>query len=608
MDQFVSRKYIIGAIIILTGLVFLSKLLSIQVLNKTYQLSAETNTRRMEIIYPARGLMYDRNRKLLVNNRPTYDLKIAPYELQAFDTVELCDILDVDIEFIRNAIINVIKNPRERHNPIIKQVSPETFGKLKEKQYKFPGFYFSARTLRNYEKEIAAHLFGYISEVDSSVIKKDPYYEMFDYYGKSGVELTYEQVLRGKKGRKYKLIDVHGREQGSYKEGRFDTDAEAGKNIILTIDSDLQEYGEKLMKNYKGSIVAIEPATGEILTFISSPGYNPSLLIGREKDANFNMLKADTLNPLFNNTIMALYPPGSTFKPVNALIALQEGDVTYNTTYYCDLGFYARGVHVKCHSHDSPLNLPGAVKNSCNAYFCQIYKRIIEDSDYESVADAYNNWRNHLISFGFAQKLNIDLPYEKGGLIPRPSYFNRYYGEGRWKALTIISMAIGQGEVLTTPLQIANLAAIISNRGYFITPHVVKKIEGLDTINSEYTVPKYVTVDSMNFKAIVEGMEGAVNERNGTAYIARLNDIIVCGKTGTAQNPHGDDHSVFMAFAPRDNPQIAISVYVEHGVWGSRYAAPIASLMIEKYLTDTIAPNRKWIENRMLSMNLLRAE
>ncbi|MBN1598890.1 MAG: penicillin-binding protein 2 [Bacteroidales bacterium] len=608
MEQFANRKNIIGGIILLVGLIFIVRLFFLQVVNSTYKLSAESNTRRMEIVYPARGLIYDRNGILIAHNLPSYDLKIAPYELEEFDTAQLCEILNIDIQKLRDEIKRVKQNRNERFNPIIKQLSPETFGKLKERQYKYPGFYFSIRTLRKYKREIASHILGYVGEVDSNDIKRDPYYELGDYYGVTGVEYEYEKFLRGEKGRKYKLIDVHGREKGSYKDGKFDTDAVLGRNIVLTIDADLQEYGETLMKNYCGSIVAIEPNTGEVLALVSAPSYNPSLLVGREREKNYKILDSDTLEPLFNYSTQALYPPGSTFKPVNALTALQENAVSTSTTYYCDLGYYARGVKIGCHSHPSPLDLEHAIQHSCNAYFCNLFRKIIEDPDFGGVEAAYLNWRGHLVSMGFSKPLGIDLPFEKGGFIPLPSYYDRYYGSGRWKALTIISMAIGQGEVLTTPLQIANLAAIIANRGYYYTPHLVKHIERIDTIDSKFTTKHVVSIDTSYFKVVVDGMDKAVNVSGGTALIARHREIVICGKTGTAQNPHGIDHSVFMAFAPKDNPQIAVSVYVEHGEWGSSYAAPIASLMIEKYLTDTIAPYRKWIEKRMLESNLLKVE
>jgi penicillin-binding protein 2 len=604
MDHFAGRKYIVGMIMLIVASIFLIRLFFLQVINPTYKLSAETNTRRMEILYPTRGLIYDRNKVLIAQNQPTYDLKISPSELQSFDSLLLCQILNIDIKTLREGIKRVKERPEERRNAFLKQLPPETYARLKEKQYMFPGFYFSMRTLRKYEREIASHLLGYVGEVDSSIIKENPYYEQGDYYGVSGIENTYEQYLKGIKGRKYTLIDVHGREKGSYKEGKFNTLAVPGKNLILSINADLQAYGELLMHNFKGSIVAIDPKTGEILALVSSPTYSPMLLVGRDRETNYAKLSNDTLKPLFNNAIQALYPPGSTFKPVNALVALQEGVIVNSTMFGCNRGFHAKGLTVKCHSHPSPLDLPRAIQNSCNGYFCNVFMRIMEDQDYNTTEGAYNSWRDHLSSFGFSEPLGIDLPYEKAGFIPKSTYFDRYYGRGRWKPLTIISMAIGQGEVLTTPLQIANLAALIANHGYYYRPHVVRKIEGIDTIDSKYTRKHFVTIDSSLFDVVVNGMDLAVNS-GGTAAIAHDPDIIICGKTGTAENSQGEDHSVFMAFAPRDNPQIAISVYVEHGKWGATFAAPIASLMIEKYLTDSIAPGRKWLEQRMLDRNLI---
>jgi penicillin-binding protein 2 len=604
MEQYTDRRYIIGGFILLVALIFIIRLFSLQVIESSYKLSAESNTRRMEILYPARGLIYDRKGFMIANNQPSYDLKIAPYELEEFDTTELCSILNIDIQTLRDGIKKVKEYPEERRNAFLKQLSPQTFGKLKEKQYKFPGFFFSTRTLRKYQREIGAHLLGYVGEVDSIDIKKDTYYELGDYFGVSGLELTYEQYLRGEKGRKYKQIDVHGREKGSYRDGKFDSNAQKGKNITITIDSDLQEYGETLMRNFKGSIVAIEPSTGEILALVSAPVYNPTLLVGRNRQENYEKLRLDSLKPLFNNALQALYPPGSTFKTVNALVALQEKDITNSTMYGCALGYHAKGISVKCHSHASPLDLSHAIQNSCNAYFCNVFKRIMEDPDYESTEDAYASWRNHLVSFGFGDPLGIDLPYEKGGLIPKTAYFDRYYGKGRWKALTIISMAIGQGEVLTTPLQIANLASIIANRGYFYTPHVIKGIEGIENIDPKFTKIHKVSIDTGYFAVVVRGMELAVNEAGGTALIAHNDSIVICGKTGTAENSQGEDHSVFMAFAPKDNPKIAIAVYVEHGVWGARYAAPIASLMIEKYITNAISAKSKYLEQRMMEAKL----
>ncbi len=605
MDQFASRRNIIAGIILLAALSLVIRLFYLQVIDSSYKLSAENNSKRIEILYPSRGLIYDRNRKLMVYNQPAYDLMIAPYELEAFDTLELCGIIGVDIERIRNGISRAY-NPMYRREPFIKQLSPETYASLQERLFKFPGFYVRSRTLRRYNKEEASHLLGYVGEVDEKMIAADNYYSLGDYIGISGIEGYYEKVLRGTKGQEVLLVDVHGRVKGPYQGGRFDEDAIVGKNLVCSIDADLQEYGERLMKNYKGSIVAIEPATGEILTLISAPSYNPSLLIGRKRTINYTRLENDSLEPLFNRALMANYPPGSTFKPVQALIGLQEGVISAGSTFSCNQGFYARGVSVGCHVHNSPLDLIHGIQNSCNAYFCNVFKRIMENPKYNNAEQAYSIWREYVISFGFGSRLNSDFTNELKGFVAPVSYYDRYYGSNHWNVLTVISLAIGQGELLITPLQMANMAATIANRGYYIIPHVVKEIEGIDTIESRFYKKHMIRVDTANFGLVVQGMEMAVNGGPGsTARIAQLPEIVVCGKTGTAQNPHGKDHSVFVAFAPKNNPKIAISVYVEHGEWGASYAAPIASLMIEKYLNDSISPGRKWVEDRMLNGNLL---
>ncbi|MBN1144999.1 MAG: penicillin-binding protein 2 [Bacteroidales bacterium] len=606
MDQFASRRNIIAGIFILAALALIIRLFYIQVIDSSYKLSAENNSQRVEILYPARGLIFDRNGKLLVFNQPSYDLMIAPYELRQFDSVEFCSILRIDLKRLREGIARV-RIPRYRREPFIKQISPETYAILQEKLYKYPGFYVRSRTLRRYSKEMAAHLFGYVGEVDEKLIEKEKAYVMGDYIGISGIEGYYENMLKGEKGQEVLLVDVHGRVKGPYQDGRFDKDAVVGKDLVCTIDADLQEYGETLMKNYRGSVVAIEPSTGEILSLISAPSYNPSLLVGRSRTGNYTRLRQDTLlKPLYNRALMANYPPGSTFKPIQALIGLQEGVISEGSSFSCNMGFYARGVSVGCHDHKSPLTLLHGIEQSCNAYFCNVYKRIIENPKYSRPDEAYNVWRDYVLSFGIGQKLSSDFTNELRGFIAPVSYYDKYYGSNHWNALTTISLAIGQGEILVTPLQMANWTAAIANRGYYVTPHVVKSIEGMDTIDHKFTQKHFIEIDTANFRLVVAGMDMAVNGGPGrTAGIAQLQNIRVCGKTGTAQNPHGTDHSVFIAFAPKDNPKIAISVYVEHGEWGASYAAPIASLMIEKYLTDSIAPNRKWVEARILNGNLL---
>lgn len=608
MDLFAERKKVIVIMVLVVAFLLIVRLFYIQVIDNSYKLSAENNSKRIETIYAARGLIYDRNKQLLVYNQPAYDLMIAPFELKSFDSTALCELLDIDIKRLRSGIARV-KIPKYRREPFIKQLSSETYAKLQEKLYKFPGFYVRSRTLRRYSREMAAHLMGYVGEVDEKIIAMNPYYVMGDYIGISGIEGYYEPFLRGEKGQKVLLVDVHGKVKGPYQGGRFDEDARVGKNFVCTIDSRLQGYGELLMKNYKGSIVAIEPSTGEILTLVSSPAYDPSLLVGRQRSVNYRKLETDTLEPLFNRALMANYPPGSTFKPVNALIGLQENVININTTFSCNLGFYAKGVSVGCHEHSSPLKLLQGIQNSCNSYYCNTLRRILEDPKYPSTTDAYNNWRNYVISFGFGTKLNSDFTNELRGFVPPSSYYDRYYGEHGWSSLTVISLAIGQGELLMTPLQMANMTACIANRGKYFIPHIVRQIEGIDTLDRRFTTPHTVNIDTANFSIVVEGMYLAVNGGPGrTAGIAQLSNIAVCGKTGTAQNPQGTAHSVFIAFAPKDNPEIAISVYVEHGEWGASYAAPIASLMIEKYLTDSISPGRKWLETRMLSGNLLYAK
>jgi penicillin-binding protein 2 len=605
MDQFASRRNIIAGIILLAALVLIIRLFYLQVIDTSYKLSAENNSKRIEVLYPARGLIYDRNKKLLVYNQPAYDLMIAPYELKAFDTLELCKIIGLDLERMRTGIKHA-RNPKYRREPFVKQLSPEDYARLQEKLFKFPGFYVRSRTLRKYSKEFAAHLFGYVGEVDEKMMEADPYYALGDYIGISGIEGYYEKELQGHKGQEVLLVDVHGRVKGPYQGGRFDEDAIVGKNVVSTIDENLQEYGEKLMKNFKGSIVAIEPSTGEILTIISAPSYKPSLLVGRERTVNYARLQNDPQQPLFNRALMANYPPGSTFKPFQALVGLQEGVITSASSFSCSQGFFGRGISMRCHEHSSPLDLVHGIQNSCNAYFCNVFLRIMENPKYKDVEEAYLKWRDYATTFGFGNRLNADFNNELKGFIAPVSYYDKYYGSHHWNAVTINSLSIGQGEVLLTPLQMANMAATIANRGYFIIPHVVKQIEGIDTIENRFYKKHVIPVDTSNFGLVVRGMELAVNGGAGsTAGIARLPDIVVCGKTGTAQNPHGQPHSVFIAFAPKNNPKIAIMVFVENGNFGATYAAPIASLMIEKYLTDSIAPSRKWIEDRMLNSNLL---
>jgi penicillin-binding protein 2 len=606
-----NRKFAISLALILVALIFIIKLFYLQIVNTSYRLSAENNVIRYVPQFPARGLIFDRKGKLVVHNEAAYDLMVIPSQLEVFDTSGLCEILMTEKEeFIKNLKAARAYSPYIPSS-IIKQINPKTYAKLQEKLYRFPGFYVHTRTLRKYSQDIAAHLLGYVGEVTEKEIARDDYYKMGDYIGKSGIEKSYESDLRGQKGVKMYLVDVHNRIKGSYQNGRHDKDPIVGANLTATFDANLQAYGENLMQNKIGSIVAIEPSTGEILSLVSTPGYKPSLLVGRVRSKNYLALARDTLKPLFNRALMASYPPGSTFKTLNGLIGLQEKTLYPSMTYGCTMGYHSRGLTVGCHNHRSPLNLPSAVQISCNAYFCNVFRNILDSGKYTDIHESFDTWRNYLLSFGFGQKISLDLPNELKGFIPKSSYYDRYYGKKGWSSLTIISLAIGQGELGITPIQLANMTAAIANRGHYFSPHIIKAIAGRDDNNVRFMKRHDTMIDSIHFSPIIHGMEMAVNGAPGsgsTARIAKIDSIIVCGKTGTAQNPHGKDHSIFIAFAPKDNPEIAIAVFVENGGFGSTYAAPIASLMIEKYLKGKIKKNRKWIEDRMLKSDLIHGE
>ncbi len=609
MKQFEERKYVISGITVIIVIVMIIRLFYIQMIDSSYKAYAYSNSRRYITQYPARGLIFDRNNKLIVSNKASYDLMVNPMQLEEFDTTELCSILSLEKDKLDEQLNKAIQYSRYKPSPFLKQLSSRNYAVLQEKLYKFPGFFVQPRTIREYNKKIAAHMLGYVGEVDKKKIEQDEYYKTGDYIGISGIEKSYENVLRGKKGVKIYLVDVHNRIKGAFQDGRLDEPAVVGTDIQLTIDADLQEYGECLMKNKVGSIVAIHPPSGEVLSLVSSPGYTPDLLVGRPRTKNYKKLATDTLKPLFNRALMAKYPPGSTFKLINALIGLQEKVVSRYTKFYCYNGYRSGPIFVGCHNHPTPLDLPGSIQCSCNAYYCNVFSRILNNTKYESVSAAFEKWREHVVSFGFNKKLSIDLPNEGKGFIPHASYYDKYYGENRWSHLTVISLSIGQGEILITPLQMANMTAAIANRGVYYTPHLVREIKGDESIDQFYKKIHQTTIDSAYYETIIDGMDKAVNGAPGsgsTARIARLDSIIVCGKTGTAQNPHGEDHSIFIAFAPKEDPQIAISVYVERGGFGSRYAAPIARLMIEKYMADTIT--RPWLEKYILDANLLTNE
>lgn len=608
-NPFVNRKFIIGGILIIVSLIYIIKLFQLQILDTSYRVSAANNVLRYVPSYPGRGLIYDRNHQLVVDNVAAYDLMAIPSEVVAFDTAELCEMLHIGKDYIRKKLVEAREYSTYLPSAIVNQISPVTYARLQEKLFKFSGFYVQPRTLRKYPMDIAANILGYVGEADDKILETNSYYKLGDYIGISGIEKSFEKELRGIKGVRVYLVDVHNRIKGPYQNGRFDNVAIKGSDLTATFDADLQAYGETLMKNKTGSIVALEPGTGEILAMVTTPSYKPSLLVGRIRSENYIKLMKDTLKPLFNRALMASYPPGSTFKLINGLIGLQEKVLTPATEYYCDLGYYARGIYVKCHNHDSPLNLAGAIQNSCNAYFCNVFRSILDSKNYDDIHESFQAWHDYLISFGFGQVLSTDLPNELKGFIPLPSYFDRYYGKKGWSSLTLISLAIGQGELGITPLQLANMSAGIANRGFYYSPHIIKEVGGKPVQDPRITVRHYSKVDSGNYDIIIKGMELAVNGAPGTgstARIARIDSITVCGKTGTAQNPHGEDHSVFVAFAPKENPQIAVSVIVENGGYGATYAAPIASLMIEKYLKRVV--RRTWLENYILTTDLIHGK
>ncbi len=579
-----ARIKILQIVVIAVFVVIALRLFYIQVVDGSYKDSAENNVLRYEVQYPSRGEVYDRNGEFLVQSKEVYDLMVVPRDTKPFDTVMLCSITGVPVEKLRAEMAKAERFSRRRASVVIKQLPKDV--KLKLDERSFPGFYTVYRTIRSYPRKIAGNLLGYVSEVDEKMIARNPYYRSGDYIGKSGIELAYETVLRGKKGVKVNLVDVHGITQGSYQNGIYDTLPVPGTPITCSIDARLQALAEELLKGKVGSVVAIEPSTGEILVMASSPTYDPDELVGRESGNNYMKLLGNARRPLFNRAVMSRYPPGSTFKIVNGLIGLQEGVLTPQTKYPCYEG-YTIGRGVKCHKHWSPLNMIDAVQTSCNAYFCYVLRSILDNRERGNVKETFDIWADYVRSFGFGRKLDSDFLDELNGYVPTSEFYDERYN-GRWNSLTVISLSIGQGELGCSPLQMANLAATVANRGHYFIPHVVKRIHDRDSIDARFYVPHYTKVDSKYFEPVVEGMYRAVHNPGGTASIARVEGLDICGKTGTAQNPHGADHSTFMCFAPRNNPKIAVSVYIENGRFGATTAAPIASLIVEQYLTDTI--------------------
>lgn len=601
------RKLLLLLTVITVGIVFIARLFYLQVYNKEAYSLFEDNAIRKVYDYPKRGYVYDRNGKLLVANQPSYDVMVIPREVEPLDTLEFCQLLKITKDdFIATYDKANHYSPR-LPSVFVPQLSKRDYAVLQEKMRKFEGFYIQKRSLRNYQTSIGANVLGDIGEVNLRDIAKDPYYKMGDLRGKQGVELSYEQVLKGVKGIKFIQKDRFNKNIGPYKNGRFDTIPQPGKDIKITIDSELQQYGELLMTNKRGGIVAIDPSNGEILALVSAPSYNPNILVGRGRSKNFTKLFRDTIaKPLFDRGLQAQYPPGSPFKVINALIALQEGVVDVNDKVTCRMGYYYGSRKLTgCHHHKSPVAMNDGIAQSCNAYFVNVYRKIIDK--YDDAGDAMNIWANHAKSFGLGNFLGYDLPVGRKGRIPDGDYYDRAYGDNRWGSTYTVSNAIGQGEVEATPIQLANMAAAIGNRGYYYTPHIIKEIEG-DTIPSKYTTRRNTTIERRHFEPVIQGMFDVYNK--GTASTLRIPGIDICGKTGTAENfvnidslkTQLTDHSIFVAFAPKDNPKIAIAVFVENGYWGSRFAGRMASLMIEKYIKGEIT--RTDMENWILTHSL----
>ena len=602
------RKLLLFLIVITVGITFIARLFYLQVFSSKAYNIYDDNAIRKVFHYPKRGYVYDRNGELLVANQPSYDVMVIPNEVMPLDTLEFCSLLKIEKEkFLK------YYNRAEHYSPWLPSVflahlSKEDYAVLSEKMRKYEGFYIQKRSLRDYQTTIGANVLGYIAEANQREIDKDPFYRMGDLIGKQGIEISYEKELRGIKGVKFIQKDRFNRDIGPYKEGKLDTIPIPGKDITVTIDAELQAYGELLMKNKIGGIVAIEPSTGEILSLVSAPSYNPNLLVGRERSKNYNKLHNDSIHlPLIDKGLLRMHAPGSPFKSLIALTALQEGAIDVNTTITCNHGYtYGRNNRkMGCHCGGGKRKLNNGISQSCNAYFANAFRKTIDK--YDDAGKAMDVWSNHIKSFGLGNYLGYDLTIGKKGNIPDGAYYDKWYPDFRWGSTTIISNAIGQGEVLVTPIQLANMSAAIANRGKYYTPHIIKSIEGIE-IDSNYTTPKYTTIDKKHFEPVIQGLYDVYNE--GTASFLQVPGIEICGKTGTAENftkidgvrTQLTDHSIFIAFAPKDNPKIAIAVLVENGYYGARFAGRIASLMIEKHIKGNITRTdlEKWILDRTL--------
>ena len=605
MNQFFARKFVIQGIFIAVALILLTRIFYIQVISDKYLLSANNNVLRKILIYPARGIVLDRNENILVQNEPVYDLMVIPREVKPFDTLLFCQLVGIDKEGFDKRFKKARNYSPYKASVFEKQLSAQTYATFQEKLYQFTGFFVQNRTVRKYPDSTAAQFLGYIGEVSEKAIENsNGFYRQGDYIGISGVEKSYEELLRGQRGVQNLMVDALNRPKGHFADGKYDTLAVSGERLISSLDKGLQKLGEQLMNNKIGSVVAIEPSTGEILAFISSPGYDPNLMVGRERGNNYMELLNQPSKPMFIRPIQAEYPPGSIFKVINALVAQQFGLINPQTTYYCPGGYrYGRRGFMGCtHVHGS-VDLASSIEKSCNTYYGYAYNMMIDKSGMRPV-NAFKRWREAVSKFGVGDRLGIDLPNERKGLLPSADLYTKRWGSDKWGSSFNISLSIGQGELGITPLQMANVMAIVANRGFYFKPHLIQAIGEKKVIKSEYTKRNDAGVDPKYFDVVVQGMSQVVNSPSGTAIYSKINGIEMCGKTGTVQNPHGEDHSVFVAFAPRDNPKIAIAVVVENAGFGSTWSAPIASLLVEKYLTGKISRPKAYVD-RLLEANLL---
>ncbi len=580
--------------------IFVARLFYIQLIDERYTLNAANNAQRIEKVFAPRGVMLDRNGQVMASNQIAYDVEATPLLMKDVDTVRLASLLGEELDRLKRSLRKAKVYSPFRPSPILRGLTANDYARIQEEISFYTGIHLRRRIVRKYITPTGGNVLGYVSEVNDYLLSKKPEYEMGDYIGISGIEASYEEALRGRAGRRYITVDNLNRDVGPLNGGKYDQKPIPGENLTLTLDATLQAYGELLMSGKRGSIVAIEPQTGEILALVSAPNYDPNALVGRYRSRNYSRLYTDSINkPLYDRGILAEYPPGSPFKVLNALIALQEGVISPATQYTCIDGYHFGRLHVGCHCKAGTLDLRGSISKSCNNYHCQILKKTLDK--YPTATQGMDQWHKHVTSFGLGEFLGVDLPTGRRGFVPDGSYFNRVYRTDRWKSPTVISLAIGQGELVVTPIQLANVAAAMANRGYWYTPHVVRQV-GSNPVDPEVYHFKHVTtIESEHFDVIIDGMADVFE--HGTAQASRLEGLPMAGKTGTAENPHGQDHSIFMAFAPVDHPQIALAIIVENGYWGSRWAAPIASLMMEQYIQGEVS--RPGLEKAMVDGSLV---